>query len=83
MLATTSSATALSLPVALRALSSMIAYSAGCAIIMPSCPAMNGSWFCTCVLVSAETGTDLSRTYMSTAACSAAFDPALLTMMVA
>ena len=39
---------------------------------------MNGAWFSFCVLVSAEAGTDLSRTYMSTAACSAALAPSLL-----
>ena len=43
---------------------------------------MNGSWFSTWVLVSAEVGTDLSRTYMSKEACSAAFEPALLMWIV-
>ena len=33
---------------------------------------MNGGWLSACVLVSAEAGTDLSRTYMSYDACSAA-----------
>ena len=37
----------------------------GMAIIIASWPAMNGSWFSVWVLVSAEVGTDLSRTYMS------------------
>ena len=32
---------------------------------MPSWPATNGAWLSACWLVSAETGTDLSRTYMS------------------
>ena len=65
MLATTASAIALSAPVALLARSIILAYSAGCAIIIASWPAMNGAWFSFCVLVSAEVGTDLSRTYMS------------------
>ena len=65
MFATTASATSLSAPVALPARSTILAYSAGWAIIMASWPAMNGAWFSVCVLVSAETGTDLSRTYMS------------------
>ena len=65
MLATTLSATSLSAPVAFEARSTIFAYSAGWAIIMPSWPAMNGAWFSFWVLVSAETGTDLSRTYMS------------------
>ena len=65
MFATTASATLRSSPVARFALSSMTAYSLGWLIIMPSWPAMNGSWFSVCVLVSAERGVDLSRTYMS------------------
>jgi hypothetical protein len=65
MFATTSSATVLSAPVAFEARSFMRAYSDGCAIIIASWPAMKGAWFSACVLVSAEVGTDLSRTYMS------------------
>ena len=65
MLATTWSATSLSVPVALLARSTILAYSDGCEIIMASLPAMNGLWLSDCWLVSAETGTDLSRTYMS------------------
>ena len=38
---------------------------------MPSWPAMNGPWFSVWVLVRAEVGTDLSRTYMSKDACRA------------
>ena len=53
----------------------------GCAIIIASWPARNGSWFSFWVLVKAEVGTDLSRTYMSTEACRAAREPALLIMM--
>lgn len=65
MLLTTASAVLRSSPVAFLARSTITAYSAGWAIIIARFPAMNGSWFSTCVLVRAEIGTDLSRTYMS------------------
>ena len=55
----------MSAPVAFLARSSMVAYSLGWLIIIAIWPAMNRSWFSVWVLVSAEVGTDLSRTYMS------------------